>query len=64
MYRNQTIHNPITGRKTTITSGEKQRYLGMTLGGTLGTVGGGIAGASHLNRVKRDRRYGYEEPEK
>lgn len=60
-YRDTKIKNPLTNKKTLITPGEKQRYLGMTMGGTVGTVGGGAAGAVHLHRVKRDKKYGYEE---
>jgi len=61
-YKDHVVHNPITGKKTTLTSGEKQRYVGMTtLGSAFGALGGGIAGGVHLNRIKRDRKYGYSE---
>ena len=55
------LQNPHGPGGTVITSGEKQRYLGMTLGGTLGTAGGAAAGAYHLNQVKKNPRYRYKE---
>jgi len=63
-YRDTPVKNPFSGKKTKITSGEKQRYLGMTLGGTLGTVGGGAAGATHLKRLEKEKKYGYQNPKK
>jgi len=63
-YRKTPIKNPFNGQKTAITSGEKQRYLGMTLGGALGTVGGAAAGGAHLHRLKKDPQYKFNAPPK
>jgi hypothetical protein len=63
-YEGTPVKNPLSGKKTTITSGEKQRYLGMSIGGTLGTAGGATAGAVHLNRLKKDPKYDFDEGRK
>jgi hypothetical protein len=63
-YRNSKVKNPFTGGKTNITSGEKRRYLGMSLGGTVGTAGGATAGGVQLHRLKSDPQYRFEEPPK
>jgi hypothetical protein len=63
-YKGTPVKNPFTGKKTTITSGEKQRYFGMSLGGTVGAATGATAGAAHLNRLKKDPQYGFDEGKK
>jgi hypothetical protein len=63
-YKGTPVKNPFTGKKTTITSGEKQRYLGMSLGGTVGAATGATAGAAHLNHLKKDPQYGFDEKKK
>jgi hypothetical protein len=63
-YKPTPVKNPFTGKKTEITSGEKQRYLGMTLGGTVGTATGATAGAVQLHRLKKDPQYRFNEPPK
>lgn len=52
------------GKRTTIGSGEKQRWLGMSIGAPLGAAGGGFAGAAHLHQLKKDPKYGFKEEEK
>ena len=51
------------GKTTTIGSGEKQRWLGMTVAAPLGAVGGGAAGAAHLKHMRKDPRYAFKEDE-
>lgn len=63
-YKPTPVRNPFTGKGTAITSGEKQRYLGMSIGGTLGTAGGATAGAAQLHRLKKDPQYKFDEKKK
>lgn len=58
-YGNSKVVNPLTGKKTTLTPGEKRRMLGLSLGGTFGTIGGGVAGSAQLHHMKSDPQYGY-----
>jgi hypothetical protein len=50
-------------KPTTIGSGEKQRWLGMTVAAPAGALGGGIAGAAHLKHMRKDPKYAFKEDE-